>query len=100
MHFTGYGVDEHKNPEQVEHLGITPLEAMAAQCITFCYKAGGPNEIIDSGVNGFLFSSINDLVEKMKYIPDTQSIINNARKLIEKKFSYEVFKNNVKQLIT
>ncbi|MBI4004991.1 glycosyltransferase family 4 protein, partial [Candidatus Roizmanbacteria bacterium] len=45
-HFAGYGVEEQKHPEAVEHLGITPLEAMACGCVVFCFNAGGPKEII------------------------------------------------------
>src|SRR5690606_27468423 len=45
-HMTGIDVDEKKYPEKVEHLGITPLEAMASGCIVFAYNAGGLKELI------------------------------------------------------
>ena len=98
-HFTGFGVDENIHPEQVEHLGITPLEAMAAKCIAFCFNAGGPKEYIKDDENGYLFNNEEELEEKL------QSIINDERKqkeistkaqeFVTKHFSYDAFKQHV-----
>lgn len=102
-HFTGLGVDENRNPEQVEHFGITPLEAMASGCLTFCYSAGGPKEITVDGENGFLFNTINELIEKMVAVENNPELKNKIRLkaplLTKKRFSYEVFKNNVLKLL-
>jgi len=102
-HFTGYGIDEEKNPEKVEHLGIAPLEAMAAGCLTFCYQAGGPKELITDKVNGFLFCNEKQLIQKMKEIINNQKkqekIKKEAKKFIKNNFSYQIFKNNVTKLI-
>jgi len=102
-HFTGYGIDEENHPEQVEHFGITPLEAMASGCITFCYSAGGPKELITDGKNGFLFLNTNELIDKMIKINSNESIketiINNEKQYIKKKFSYQIFKKNVLKLL-
>jgi glycosyltransferase involved in cell wall biosynthesis len=102
-HFTGYGVDEEKNPELVEHFGITPLEAMASDCLTFCYSAGGPKELIKDGKNGFLFSDTNELIDKMTKIDTNKSlkekVINNGKLFTKNNFSYEVFKEKVLSLI-
>lgn len=99
-HFTGFGVDEEKNPELVEHLGITPLEAMASGCLTFCYSAGGPKELITDGKNGFLFSDVDELIDKMIKVDSNkflkEKIINNGRLFVKENFSYEVFKNKIK----
>jgi glycosyltransferase involved in cell wall biosynthesis len=102
-HFTGYGVDEKKYPQNVEHLGITPLEAMAAGCLTFCYNAGGPRTLIKDGLNGFLFNSEKELIRKMENIifdkKMQKNIKKNAYDFVFKNFSYEVFKEKVKKLI-
>jgi len=102
-HMTGYGIDENRHPEQVEHLGIAPLEAMASGCITFCYNAGGPKEIIQDGKTGFLFNNEQDLIKKMsRIISDSnrqKNIQLQAKKYIEENFSYQVFKQNIKQII-
>jgi len=102
-HFAGYGVDEEKYPQNVEHLGITPLEAMAAGCLTFCYKAGGPRNLIKDGLNGFLFNSEKELIRKMENVifdkRMQKNIKKNAYDFVFKNFSYEVFKEKVKKLI-
>lgn len=99
-HFAGYDVDEEKNPEKVEHLGITPLEAMASGCLTFCCNAGGPKELIKDNENGFLFNTIDELVNKMIKVNLNKSfqerIVNNGRQFVKKNFSYEVFKSKIK----
>jgi glycosyltransferase involved in cell wall biosynthesis len=102
-HFTGYGVDEEKNPELVEHFGITPLEAMASGCLTFCYSAGGPKELINDGENGFLFSSVKELISKMIKIGQKESyqkkVISNGKLFIKNNFSYEMFKRKIRSVI-
>ena len=102
-HFTGYDIEEEKNPEKVEHLGIAPLEAMATGCLTFCYGAGGPKELITDEVNGFLFFNETQLIQKMKAIINNQTkqekIKKEAKRFIENNFSYQAFKNNVVKLI-
>jgi len=99
-HFTGYGIDENIQPEAVEHLGIAPLEAMAAKAIVFCFNAGGPKEFIVNGKNGFLFNNEEDLITKMLKIFNNQllqkEIINNTNKTIVDSFSKNVFKKKVK----
>jgi len=101
-HFTGYGIDEEKHPEMVEHFGIAPLEAMAAGCLTFCYSAGGPKELIKDGKNGFLFSQVDELIGKMVKIDLNKSlkekIVVNGRQFVKKNFSYEAFRSKVTEL--
>lgn len=102
-HFTGFGIDENENPELVEHLGIAPLEAMAAGCITFCYNAGGPKEIIEDGVNGFLFNNNGELFKNATLVLQNSSLRNTiqtkAKQTVVTRFSYEVFKRNVKKIV-
>ncbi len=103
-HFTGFGIDENKSPELVEHLGITPLEAMASGCVVFCYNAGGPKELITDGHNGFLFENEQELVKKMEQVVTDQklhdTITRSAREYIQNEFNFDVFSQNVKGLFT
>lgn len=98
-HFTGFGVDENKNPQQVEHFGISPLEAIASGCLTFCHNSGGPKEIIKDGKTGFLFNTEKELIKKMTTIKKNSAIqnyvINQGVKMVKNNFSYKKFKEKV-----
>lgn len=98
-HFAGYGINDTENPEQVEHFGITPLEAMGSGCITYCYNAGGPKEIIQNSINGFLFNSEEELLEKMRNVQDDThlktAIKESAKLFVKNNFTYDVFKHHV-----
>ncbi len=63
-HGSGLGVEPVANPEQLEHFGITPLEAASAGCHVFVPDAGGPREIARKAPGRFhVYSSIDELVE-------------------------------------
>ncbi len=97
-HFAGLGVDETMHPEQVEHLGITPLEAMAAGCITCCVDAGGPREVITSGTDGYLFHTEDELIALMNAHTDPQALTTMAQAAhtrIQDTFSYEAFTKRI-----
>lgn len=102
-HFAGYGIDENRHPESVEHLGISPLEAMAAGCVPFCFKNGGPKEIISDGVNGFLFENEQGLFEKMNTITATpllhKKIQESAKQYVTQHFNYDTFEKRVYEVL-
>lgn len=98
-HFAGIDVDVSKNPENVEHLGITPLEAMASGCLVFAYAAGGLKEIIQDGKNGYLFTSQQQLFSKLGYALfdeiNKEIICDQAKRFVETTFAYPVFSKTV-----
>jgi glycosyltransferase involved in cell wall biosynthesis len=98
-HFAGYGIDSDLSPELVEHLGITPVEAMAAGCLTFCYNAGGPKELIHQEQNGLLFDSTDDLLKQMENLHTNielkKQIVLKGQNFTRTNFSYDRFKQNV-----
>ncbi len=102
-HLAGYDVNIEENPENVEHLGITPLEAMASGCLVFGYNAGGLKELIQDGKNGYLFSSKEELFSKIGIALydeiNNQIIRKQAAEFVKDTFSYEVFKTRVKEVI-
>jgi len=60
----GFGIDERKEPEKVEHFGITTIEAMAAGCVPVVIRKGGQPEIVNEGKNGLLWKKVEELAEK------------------------------------
>jgi glycosyltransferase involved in cell wall biosynthesis len=99
---TGFGVEEAKEPEKVEHFGISVVEAMSAGCVPLVYSAGGHKEIVVNNVNGYLWDSLQDLQEKtMKVVEDRDLLkgLSLGAVLSSKKYSYERFKLDVTKVL-
>lgn len=61
-HAAGYGLDENKNPELVEHFGITTVEAISMGCVPLVVPYGGQKEIItDPALH---WEKVEELAEK------------------------------------
>ena len=67
-HAAGFGEDEVKHPERVEHMGLTTVEAMASGCVPVVICKGGQKELINDNDDGFLWDSIDDLLEKTQLL--------------------------------
>ena len=99
---SGYGENEEKNPEKVEHFGISVIEAMAGGEICLAYNAGGYKETVEDGVNGYLWGDIPELLKKTKTVlkspKGTRQIV---KKAVEdsKLYSEERFEKEVKELL-
>jgi glycosyltransferase involved in cell wall biosynthesis len=80
-HAAGYG---QTNPENMEHFGITTVEAMAAGSIPVVVNAGGLSEIVTSGVDGYLWNTPDELIgytqKLIKQIPN--AMIENAKRKV------------------
>ncbi len=99
---SGFGINENKYPQKVEHFGMAVIESMSAGCVPLVYNAGGHKEIVKDSENGYLWLNVGDLVKK------THSLILDKNKLklmasaslqSSKKFSYERFEKDVKNLL-
>ena len=101
-HASGLKEDENRHPEKFEHFGITTVEAMAAGCVPVVINNGGQSEIIEEGVNGFLFNDLKELKAKTLMICrgeiDSRRISNNASES-SKRFSSSVFAKGLLALI-
>ncbi|HEX9886185.1 MAG TPA: glycosyltransferase [Longimicrobiales bacterium] len=62
-HATGLGIDEGARPENVEHFGITTVEAMSAGAVPVVIRKGGQPEILGDPPTGLLWDSVDELVE-------------------------------------
>ena len=57
------GITMKEIPGAQEHLGATPIEAMAAGTVPICHNTGGHLETIRQGQTGFLVNSTRQLLE-------------------------------------
>lgn len=98
----GYEVDENKEPEKVEHFGISVVEAMAAGCVPVIQNKGGHKEIVKEGQNGFLWEEKGDLINKtLDLIKDDNlrdRIAKSGRRDV-KKFSQDRFEKEILKLV-
>ena len=91
-HAAGMGADLLAAPGQAEHFGISIVEAMSAGCVAMAFNAGGPREIITDGVDGFLWSDMDSLVElTTRVLDDDFEDIRTAAATRAADFSPEAF---------
>jgi glycosyltransferase involved in cell wall biosynthesis len=62
-HAAGLNDDPQAHPELAEHFGISTVEAMAAGCVPVVINKGGQPEIVQHRVNGFVWNTVDELVE-------------------------------------
>jgi glycosyltransferase involved in cell wall biosynthesis len=98
----GFGINPEKNPELVEHFGITVVEAMAGGAIPLAYDAGGHKEIIKNGNNGYLWEKTTELIKLTRGLIATKS---ESREIVKRMiysaqtFSYGNFAKRIKELL-
>lgn len=96
---SGFEENEEKNPEKVEHFGMSVVEAMSAGAIPVVYNAGGHREIIKNGVNGFLWNKTGELIRKTKEAVNFRTGIAKAATASSEKYSYEEFRKNITEIL-
>jgi glycosyltransferase involved in cell wall biosynthesis len=69
-HGAGFDVDPELYPERCEHFGISLVEAMGSKVIPVVVGNGGPDEIVQFGVNGFKYQSVEGLIRRTGLIFD------------------------------
>jgi len=106
-HATGFGEDEVKHPERMEHFGIVVVEAMATGCVPVVINKGGLPEIVTHGANGLLWNTRSDLVKATLSAIGGQAIKSQTlwQKLSlqsiksSRKFSKKVFCQKIDEII-
>lgn len=98
----GFGVDEKKDPEKLEHFGLTTVEAMAAGAVPLVFAAGGQKEIIKNNVNGFLWNEINELIKLTRKLINERKLLNELAQKARNSaqiFGYARFEKEVSAII-
>lgn len=95
---SGFGVNEETHPFQVEHFGMSVVEAMAAGAVPVAVNKGGHKETINPGEDGFLWDTTDELqAVTLDLIKDE----GRRKEIAEKgqgtsqKFSVEEFEKNI-----
>lgn len=76
-HGAGFGEDLAVHPENVEHFGISTVEAMAAGSVPVVFRAGGLIEIIEEGKNGLFWNSLGELMDLSRELINDEKKLNN-----------------------
>ena len=70
-HATGFGVDQERHPERLEHFGIATVEAMMYGVVPLVAPYGGQSEIVTDGVSGRHWTTIPELVTATRSLIDS-----------------------------
>lgn len=101
-HAAGYGIDDRRYPDLLEHFGISTVEAMSAGCIPLVIAKGGQKEIVQHGVNGLLWHSLEELKSYTVRVMSDPGYAMGLRKQAIKRassFSYDVFSDNLLKIL-
>jgi len=98
----GFRVNEEKEPDRVEHFGITVVEAMAAGVVPLVFSAGGHKEIVIEGENGFLWKTVGQLIKNTQKIIDDKilyrAIVKGSTES-SRKYGYERFRTSIEKIL-
>lgn len=72
-HATGYDEVSTKNPEKFEHFGLSTIEAAQLGAVPVVFNGGGQPEIINHAKNGFLWNTMNELMDYSKLLMENES---------------------------
>lgn len=101
-HASGLGEDENKHPDKFEHFGITTVEAMASGCVPVVIARGGQREIVQDGVDGFLFEDWPGLVETAVRLMEDQELLHQVGQRAREKaqrFSVQSFARHLEDIV-
>jgi len=99
---SGFEVDEERNPREVEHFGITVVEAMAAKAVPLISEKGGHREIVKNAESGYLWKTKEELLNLALKLSDDPSLLAEVAKTAHsesKRFSNEEFDKHFTSLI-
>lgn len=75
----------HNDPSEMEHFGMTIVEAMQNKMVPVVYDGGGPREIVENGVNGFRVRSKAEFIDCSLRLLRDQKLIQKLSESAHKK---------------
>lgn len=97
-HAAGYGEED---PTKMEHFGIATVEAMAAECVPVVVNLGGQPEIVEDGISGLLWNSLEEfklLTIRVIEDKDLRVKLSKNAKIKAGHFDKEIFAKNINEL--
>jgi glycosyltransferase involved in cell wall biosynthesis len=73
-HCHGFGAPDSQ-PEDFEHFGMTTVEAMSAGCVPVVFGKGGQAEIVEHGVNGFVWTEPKELIDYTRRLLEDRQLL-------------------------
>ena len=101
-HAAGFGEDLNKYPDRAEHFGISTVEAMGAGAVPVVINAGGQQEIVHEGLDGFLWNDENELINKTMILIKDEGLwekLSSQSRIQSKLFSKDNFCRSLNSLI-
>jgi glycosyltransferase involved in cell wall biosynthesis len=100
-HAAGYGVPANGDPEEREHFGLAPAEAMAWGAVPVVFDGGGLPEVVRDG-EGFRWTTLNELQEQTLHLiehPDLRLRLAAAGRSGSRRFSTREFKRRIVEAV-
>ena len=88
----------HTDPSEIEHFGMTAVEAMQNRAVPLVYDGGGLKEIVDHGINGFRVRTKAELQHYTLLLIQDEKLVRNMGGMAQKKsrlFSKQKFEEKV-----
>ncbi len=101
IYWHAMGYDE-TDPKKFEHFGISTVESMAAGCVPIVINKGGQKEIVSDGVDGYLWNTEAELLEKTLQViknPKLQKSLSKQAITRAQDFSKQKFKERILKLV-
>ena len=87
-------MEEEREPEKLEHFGISTVEAMAYGVVPVVINKGGQKEMIEQGVTGYLWNTEEECIERTKRLIQAEKMRKEMAQRAAKeadKYSMEMF---------
>jgi glycosyltransferase involved in cell wall biosynthesis len=100
-HAAGFGNTEGI-PDHYEHFGMTTVEAMSAGCVPLVFDAGGQPEIVEHGVSGFVWRTLDELGSLTRRLTSNPALLNQmsaAARIRSRRFSHEAYVTGMTSLV-